>query len=720
MKKLIYSPIIIFLAVILCSTFTIKVHAYSSSLLDNNEIKEEEIISIQKISERYKTSVIDLLQELNKGYTLTEIITSLQYIQQSGETLGERLHEVNPNILKSLKDMDYSPVESNGYLNESNSTKIQSLVENFTHQDSGFVEMLNEKTSIIDSNLPVPLLNEKFAANSTSSSDPIQVTLNRIRTKADRATYSAASNFEGASMISGALQLQVPDMTLKEQDSLSFTLERQYDSAESMYSEKDIYSGYSYKVRYYPGLSVKLYYKYNNMPVDNYFGSGSNFFFSPYRSFLQFGGKYTYWNFPTTYPIVEEFNNKTSEAFSRIWKYQNPLSNDSIPFITNNSIQLNGTELIAKAFTTGEVKADPSLVPEYGNTLMHDNTLKKDANENRFPIGKGWRWNIPYIETIDEKKFIRLQDGVTYEVVGSTLKGDIDNKFTFENDSTVNVGNIMSSYALKSTDGKKQYFSKDGQLIQISNSSLNSIQFEYQNVAPYGQVISKIKGSSGDEIVIGYSGAKVTITKGTQVVTYDKIKDPQGNKELLAQVTDVSGNRTQYVYNIKEVPFDLVGAQDMKTNFVALITQVYQHDGIRKHYEYEDFTRVLGPNAKEKVYRLKSKQNVTRYTNGNEAITDRTVYKYSTDGLSYKVGKMSFITTAHKELTKTAYSFEKFNENDNIPERIVSKGMTESPGSVLKEYVYDTNGRLDFVRILLTGVIQDYIYDSNGNLIKIQ
>jgi hypothetical protein len=118
----------------------------------------------------------------------------------------------------------------------------------------------------------------------------------------------------------------------------------------------------------------------------------------------------------------------------------------------------NGEEYQYSLIYTGA----PKLITEDADS-DYKNSWAKQVNEKLFPIGKGWSWNIPYVEMKDNSKFIHLEDGSVYEIEGIKLKGYIWDDLTFSTDTSVN----NSQYSLKTLDGKNYYFNNDGYLIVI-------------------------------------------------------------------------------------------------------------------------------------------------------------------------------------------------------------------------------------------------------------
>ncbi len=325
----------------------------------------------------------------------------------------------------------------------------------------------------------------------------------------------------------------------------------------------------------------------------------------------------------------------------------------------------------------------PLFLPERASSVpVYINRAKPIQGENRFPIGKGWSWDLPYIETKDNnKKYIHLFGGSAYELDGLQLKGYPWKDLTLES-GYFNLGdNRYASHRLKTLDGKKMYFTSQGQLIEIADAYNNTLQFEYLTVQPYGQVLRKVKDAIGNELTITYSATEVVVTLGDRTVRYNKIKDPQGNKELLSQVTDAMGRKTQYAYDIKPVPFDIVGAGRTKDNFIALLKQVYHPTKARTDYGYADFDRSLGNSAKERAYRVTSREDVVTYTDGTVTKSNRLDYTYNSDGAMAKPYNSSFSTTVNNGRIQATYHYDRVYIDENTPEVYYNTQVVNSSGA---------------------------------------
>jgi RHS repeat-associated protein len=703
----------------------------------SQESPVQDIITLDYLSQTYNISSIELISELNKGYTLQNLLLALK--SESDQSLTEKLKQINPLVIERNLQYDYS---AERFADEPD-PDVPVYDVSVTSDTYGQNVTTPSVTEITYGELFSPLVDSpQMMGISTIKDFPTsydQFAVKRMGIPGNTAPFSL-NNQENVSLISGAMQLQTADLFLPGRNGLSFSLKRRYDSSNATYYDKEIFQGNVINIAYYPALAARLSFYPTGQSALPY-GQASDFYFSPwtYNSFVQFNGYHNYWEYPGSYPIIQDFNDMNRKNLEKAWRKVDPDDPNSSPFIIKEDIVLDGIRFYGKAYTTGRAEEQPfsrSIVWTYdswGNRvpkMAYGNRTKSKLNEeNRFPIGKGWSWDIPFIETTEQgKKFIHLFGGASYEVDGLNLKGYPWKDLTLNYDTSLLIGSERSYYVLTALDGKKQHFNSTGQLIQISDLYNNTIQFEYKDVVPYGKVLTKVSDAIGNEINISYSETEVFLTMGDRTVRYEKTKDPKGNKELLSQITDPSGRKTQYIYEIAHTPFDLVGNFIMADNYSALLKQVYHPTMARTDYIYESTTRSLGIDAKETVYRVKSKDDVITYADGTEKKYNHINYTYYGDGAAASKQSTSFSTVINNGRTNTTYAYDKVFIDENIPEDFYNTKIIQTDGTTqhTQTMEYDrANRRPSPIKITSktekgTTVSQEEIvlraYDEYGNI----
>lgn len=297
------------------------------------------------------------------------------------------------------------------------------------------------------------------------------------------------------------------------------------------------------------------------------------------------------------------------------------------------------------------------------------NTTVQPAEEKRFPIGKGWTWDISFIETVESTKYLHLAGSGVFKLDADySLLGYPWKDLTFAADTTVTVSGSTSAYVLRSIQKVNQYFNADGRLIQISDAYNNKVQFVYSSDPTYGTVLTSITDAIGNSITIAYSASQVTLTKGTRQVVY--YKTTQNGKELLAQVVDVAGRATTYDYDLKSAKFTLYDQAAPASNPYALLTGITYPTGAKTIFEYmPPIVRKIGEyNATNEVYRIKSrKDQFTQWDNSVKTVNATNVSYPSGDiGSAYNTD-LTFTVALNDGLTETTFTNEKDFIDENKP-----------------------------------------------------
>jgi RHS repeat-associated protein len=369
--------------------------------------------------------------------------------------------------------------------------------------------------------------------------------------------------------------------------------------------------------------------------------------------------------------------------------------------------------------------------PEIISTVIdydYYNTVSQSVNEKHFPIGKGWNWNIPFIETKAVngmyKQFLYMDNGSVYEVDGNILKGYPWKDLTFELDNSINTPELKSKNVLKTMDGKNYYFNDQGYLIVISNSYGNKITFHYQNHSKYGTVLSSVKDEIGNSINISYSTDKVEIVNGdlTQKVTYQKTLSE--GKELLTHVVGPTGLTTTYDYSIKQAQFNLFSSTPAATNPYALLTGVKHPTGAVTSYEYQDtpVTRYMGAYSVNQAYKIKKRSDYILLSNGVKEYYNVKEVTYEGDMGSSATSDLALKTTIDNKLTKTTYSIRKdYIDEANAPVFYTDE-VNEKAANLSKntKYKYNEIKRIPLPIEITTVNIKDPVDGvSNPTLSKI-
>ncbi|WP_240343802.1 RHS repeat-associated core domain-containing protein [Paenibacillus sp. SYP-B3998] len=323
---------------------------------------------------------------------------------------------------------------------------------------------------------------------------------------------------------------------------------------------------------------------------------------------------------------------------------------------------------LTRKYDSGESQLNQMVT--YGDS----NSTIQPFSEKYFPIGKGWSWNLSYIEINGSNKFLHLAGSGVYEIVNNNLLGNPWKDLTFSADTSVTVNSVVSAYSVKSIQGITQHFDSLGHLIQISDPYENKITFSYISDATYGTVLNAISDSIGNSITIAYSTTSVVLTKGSEIVKYNK--SVQNGKELLGQVIDPLGRTTTYDYTVKDAQFNLLGTSPNTSNPYALLTGVTHPTGGKTVYTYEEnaVTRYIGANKVNQVFRMQSRKD---QINGSSEKNNHKDITYPSGDMGIIWGSdNTFSVMISDGLSQTTFNNKRDFIDDNIPAAFYNTNIT--------------------------------------------
>jgi len=635
-------------------------------------------LNIANISKEYDIPEARIQEQLDQGLTLNEVAAALRVAETEKMDLTAALKQA-----------------AKVFQNKSGTAESQIT--------SDLPEVDLTKANVFQTMLPPP---------------PEEPNLEMLKVKLDEAPYKVDLDTENVSTVSGALSITEEDFTLPGRNGHAFTLKRQYDSGSSQLYDTDVdyhsVDYYDYYARInthavFMGKWFNLSYRYHIiknkyecvsgayiLTVDDYWESTINQSFSSESARTQFiNGLSSYSEshdnslcaaYDRKY-ITKRFLSYTTSTEDYLahsasdYKYYGPYT--SLYEAQNVANQYSAGQLLESgpygAGTYTVTVTGTSVLSDYvGTGGYYTNRLVDAADDKRFPIGKGWTWNIPYLKH-NNGTYVHLADGGTYKVENGYLKGYPWKDLTLTTDNTVSVGGATSTHVLKSITGNKQYFDADGRVIQISDAYNNHTQFKYATVSPYGKVLTEIVDAIGNKITISYSTTQVTLTMGDRQVVYKKVT--QNNKELLSQVIDPMQRVTTYSYHIKSAKFNLTGVTPITENPYALLTKTTHPTGAETVYEYENVPvdRYTSANSVNEAYRIASRKEVMTYIppgSSSPTTTDvnYTSFVYPTDmGSSFNVD-MNFTTKVLKGQLESVYSYKKdFIDDQTAPMLYLTK-----------------------------------------------
>jgi len=547
-------------------------------------------------------------------------------------------------------------------------------------------------------------------AASRQTPDPdVLAAINMANLKQFSAPFSIDDSQESISTLGGSLHVGASEFTLPGRGGLSFTLQRYYDSASANFYEQEAeatvdclcritYYGTEYQERMAPDGTI-----YEN-PTSHRSGQ--------YEYSWRYNSSDTFKNWIDGGYWLTYISSKTGDVVSRT----NWSNADQFGFRTRTVYKVDQYPNIS-FFDDWH-----SYIPWGPGFRWRDKADLKTKEEQLFPIGKGWKWNVPYIKGVENKVYLNLSDGSSYELYGTTLKNYPWKDITISYDSSVVVGAKTSHYKISYLSGQHHYFSPDGKLIKIKDNYDNYIDFHYADQDKYTNVLSKIVDPIGNAIEITYSGLKVFIKQGNRTTTYNKYvhksrysTEPRSHldtfleTEILSSVKEADYRWTSYEYNFQYPKYSLFSTTASMTNPVALLKRTNYSTGAYTEYNYESqpTTRYLSKSAVEQEYRIASRRDVS----DEGAVYNHQTYSYSGDmGSSYDQDH-AFSTIVNDLRTITTHEFTKDYVNDSTPSRYYMNRVVAKKDSTehVTEYQYDT------AKPEITVPIKTRTYTKNGS-----
>ncbi|MDQ8734836.1 S8 family serine peptidase [Paenibacillus sp. LHD-38] len=648
--------------------------AKSEANFDQIDLEDTATRNIEVLAEEWGISVKDIQKQLDKGFTLEEIETAIHRYKQNKTSLQYEIDKLAKKQINASKQAK---------------SEIQS--------DLGSMNLK-------EANL--------FRA-ATVPTEPEAPQLDMLNLKTGEAPYRVNLESESVSTLSGSLSVSASDFTLPGRNGNGFTLTRTYDSGGSQYYDMEPALATNVSTIYYVAVSgmkttqyTTFYLDYNYHIIKAKYACSTGALVTTYSDTWSSLNHLDY----TTQAARDSASNNVQGSYTvtdadqcaqydRITKTKYNLSKS-----TYNTNSVGGIETDIHLFLAGpyqtlasanEVKAayitskgqvveyippngnpnsqqisytkvisDAEVISAQSTNSYYYNNVVDAKDEKKFPIGKGWTWNIPYL-TFSGGTYVHLAGSGTYKVENQTLKGYPYKDVQLVSDTTVNVHGVASAYALKLRAGGKQYFDSNGLLLQISDAYKNHTQFKYADVSPYGKVLTEISDAIGNKIVIAYTSTQVMLTMGDRQVIYKKTT--QNNKELLTQVIDPLQRTTTYDYHVASAKFNLLGSDPYTTNPYALLTGVTHPTGAKTVYEYEGspVKRYTSTNSVNEVYRVAVRKDILTYSDNTNAEFNRASFLYPQDIGSTYNHDITFTTKLMRGEVVSIYTYKKDYIDDN-------------------------------------------------------
>jgi RHS repeat-associated protein len=332
--------------------------------------------------------------------------------------------------------------------------------------------------------------------------------------------------------------------------------------------------------------------------------------------------------------------------------------------------------------SSSDASVETKRIPATGT--RYENITKPSQLEQRYPLGKGWSWKLPFVETDHGKTYVHLVDGGRYEVENGTLKDYAWQGLSFTPDTSLQVNGDTSAHRLSSVDGlQQQYFNSDGRLLQIKDTYNNTISFGYTQHADYGiKLLSSITDDLNNTIQISYSAQEVRLEKGDETVVYLKSKKGEKNTEVLESVLDAEGRKTTYNYRLYPAKFNLLGYDEGRalSNPYLLLENVKHPTGATTFYEFESapVKRYIGSTSFIEAYRISKRSDQVAYANNTTRSFNVQTLHYPEHYAKSYGQSYTFSTKLQEGLLSTTFNYRKAYVDESQPTQYYLDSQTVS------------------------------------------
>jgi RHS repeat-associated protein len=378
-----------------------------------------------------------------------------------------------------------------------------------------------------------------------------------------------------------------------------------------------------------------------------------------------------------------------------------------------------------------------------GFNLVIESIYDQYNDENRFDLGKGWRFGFTFIK---EDHTLYLGSGQAYDIIqtasGLELKHYKGNNLALYHDTTFIGQEMKSAYRLDYFGGSKEYFDIHGNLICGMDKFGNKIEYLYID----GRRLSKIIDSWGNivEFKYLYDDTQLTI-KLPDNREFSYIKSGNALNKLGRKV-DFEGNTTYYKYSAK---YGIINEINYPTGLRSLyyFTELKTGNGnlVAAVNLERDYPLTNDPDVYTETKYEYSRFNYTGYPHersNEDPLNSRNDYRYSVTVTRNDTSTEYLYTNLHQlkkktlldkwkenvfEKTEYVYPSEKKNYDDlvaqdKLPEKVSTYFYKQpsfagsTPARKLSS-AYKYNKHEQLVELTDTdGVVGRYTYDETYGL----
>ncbi|MFB5759850.1 polymorphic toxin-type HINT domain-containing protein [Paenibacillus medicaginis] len=338
---------------------------------------------------------------------------------------------------------------------------------------------------------------------------------------------------------------------------------------------------------------------------------------------------------------------------------------------------------LTRVYDSGSAGGQPGVVQQADGTYINAASERRESASSG--LGRGWSWDLPYIQEQDGQRYIYFPGTGTYELTeDNELAGYVWNDLKVSDDSSETVNGVNSAYLVQELNGYHYFLDGQGFLILITDNYGNRVEFSYTG-AESDKKISSIRNNDGRELSFTYGSDRVTVQEtGTEHV-YTYVSVGAAEEKVLSQVMDPLSRSTRYSYNIITAPFHLVADAegnlgDAGANTTALLTRIVRPTSSMTDIQYQSDVKQAGEYGTATVYKVSSRADLYSTTAGDRTL-NQVNYTYSGEDLNSYGTDTGWTTTAAGAQVTETFRFEQTFAADNIPDRVYLSSYSQQGGS---------------------------------------